>query len=215
MVLVAVELFAMNTLCVWSGLGSWPGASVSRLIKSLCVSTSVWSQMVASSLAALCGPTTSTEVVLSSTFVTFLAKCWTISWWMWCTAFAAYSTWSTFGSVDCVAFLELEGLYLINCSSYHSSTIGLVPVEVLDCHLVFFCVLEECFICDILSLLFGPNPFLTSKCLVAWKSNSVLHTSFSASLVYWHLLTMFLMCWSNWSVDSCSLCLMSLYISSM
>ena len=54
--------------------------------------------------------------------------------------------------------------------------------------------------------------FLTSKCFVVWKSNSVLCTIFSASVWYWHLSTMSLIHWSSWSVDLCSLCLMSLYI---
>ena len=64
-------------------------------------------------------------------------------------------------------------------------------------------------------LFFDQTHFLTSKCFVAWKSNSVLCTIFSSLVWCWHHLTMSFMHWSSWSVVSCSPCLMSLYISSM
>ena len=50
--------------------------------------------------------------------------------------------------------------------------------------------------------------FFTSKCLVVWNNNSVLHTSFSASM-YWHFSTRFFICWSSLSIDSSSPCLIS------
>ena len=56
--------------------------------------------------------------------------------------------------------------------------------------------------------------FFTLKCLVAWNNNSVLLTSFSAS-VYWHFSTRFFIHWSSLSIDSSSPCLISLYISSI
>ena len=64
-------------------------------------------------------------------------------------------------------------------------------------------------------LFFNLTHFLTSECFVAWKSNSVLHTVFSALVWYWHLSTISLIHLLRWSVDSCSPCLMSLYISLM
>ena len=63
-------------------------------------------------------------------------------------------------------------------------------------------------------LFFDLIHFFTLKCLVTWNRSSVLHTSFS-SVMYWHLSTRFLICWSSWSVDSLSPCFISLYISSM
>ena len=63
-------------------------------------------------------------------------------------------------------------------------------------------------------LFFDQTHFFTSKCLVAWNNNSVLCTSFSASM-YWHFLTRFFIHWSSLSINSSSPCLMSLYISSI
>ena len=62
---------------------------------------------------------------------------------------------------------------------------------------------------------FDQTHVFTSKCFVAWKNNSVLGSSLFASVVYWHLLTRFLIRWFSWSVNSCSPCLMSMYILSM
>ena len=145
-------------------------------------------------------------------------KYWTFSWLVWCAALAACFTWAFSYSVAvaCVAFLVFEGSDFINCWCYHGSTIELVSVEVLYCHFVLFgmCWRSDSYVTSSL-FFFDLTHFLTLKCLVTWKSNSVLHTSFSASLLYWHLSTMFLVHWSKWSVDSCSHCLMSLYILSM
>ena len=61
---------------------------------------------------------------------------------------------------------------------------------------------------------FDLTHFLTSKCFIAWNSSSVPHTIFSGMVCYWHHSTKSLICWSSWSIDSCSPCL-SLYISLM
>ena len=57
---------------------------------------------------------------------------------------------------------------------------------------------------------FDLTHFSTSKCLVTWKSNSVLCTIFLASTWYWYLSSRSLMHLSNWSVFACSPCLMLL-----
>ena len=68
--------------------------------------------------------------------------------------------------------------------------------------------------CPLSSSLIWPI-FWLQNVLLHDKGNSILCTIFSASVGYWHLSTRSLMHWSNWSVDLCSPCLMSLYISSM
>ena len=145
----------------------------------------------------------------------FFAPCWAFSWWVRHAPFTACLTWATLGSVA-ITFPELECLDLIYGCCCCNSTVGFVSVEVFYCHLMLLGMLEEglnmwCPLSSSSDL----THFLTSKCFVAWKSNSVLHTIFSASVWYWHLSTRSLMHWSNWSVDSCSPCLMSLYISLM
>ena len=90
-----------------------------------------------------------------------------------------------------------------------SSTVDAITVPPLDlCLLKSFTVILCSFVCwrsdsYVTSSLFffDLTHFLTSKCLVTWKSNSVLHTNFSASVLYWHLSTRFLIqlvqliCW--------------------
>ena len=91
-----------------------------------------------------------------------------------CTTSAACLTWATLGSMA-ITFLEFEGLNLINGCCCSNSTIGLVLVDVFYCHLVLLGMLEEGLICDMSSLfIFNLTHFFTSKCFVAWKSNSVL-----------------------------------------
>ena len=204
----------MGTSGVGSASGSWLGPSGPTPRASCCAPAMRWSLAVLGAL--LLQPTTCTKMVFISTLMTLLAPCWAFSWWMRCAAFTACLTLSTLkiGSVA-IAFPELEGLDLIYGCCCHNSTIGFVSVEVFHHHLMLLGMLEEGLIHYVLSFLFKSDPFLTSKCFIAWKSNSVLHTAFSASVWYWHLLTRSLICWSNWSVDSCSPCLMLLYISSM
>ena len=119
--------------------------------------------------------------------------------------------------------LALWPLPFLNLNVLISSMVVAVAIPPLDlCWLKSFTVISCSLACwrrawYMMSSFFFFNltHFLTSKCFVAWKSNSVLHTIFSASVWYWHLSTRSLMHWSNWSVDSCSPCLMSLYISLM
>ena len=160
------------------------------------------------------GPTIHTEIIFISTPVTIFAPFWAFSWWVRLFTFATCLTWATLGFVA-VTFLEVEVLDLINGCCCGNSATGLVLVEVFYCHLMLLGMLEEGLICNVLSLFLWSDPFLTSKCFVAWKRNSVLCTIFSSSVLYWHLSTRSLMHWSNCSVDSCSPCLISLYISSM
>ena len=97
-----------------------------------------------------------------------------------CAAFAAYFTWATLCLVA-ITIPVFEGTYFINnhCCC-HNSSIWLVLVEVFHSHFVLLGMLEEGCICDVLCLLFfNLTHFLTSKCFIAWNSNSVLHVPFS------------------------------------
>ena len=89
-------------------------------------------------------------MIFISALVTILAPCSAFSWQVRLSVFATCLTQATLGSVA-ITFLEFIGLCLINGCYCGNSTIGIVSVEVFDCHLMLLGILEKGFVCDLLS----------------------------------------------------------------
>ena len=211
MVLKWVQLYTMDTLGVESASGSWLGPSGPTLE---CLIVLLPQGVSCCPGGPFCFDLQHVLKCFLFPLMTFLAPCWAFSRWMRHAAFTACLTWATLGSVA-IAFPELEGLDLVYGWWFYNSTIGFVSVESLTVILCSLACWRRAWYVMSSLLFFSLTHFLTSKCFVAWRSNSVLHTIFSASVWYWNFSTRSLICWSNWSVDSCSPCLMSLYNSSM
>ena len=161
-----------------------------------------------------------TEMILKTAFVAFFAKCWTVFVWVHCvalaTCFAVFTTWTTSSmwAAGSCAFLTVHLKVLITsivvgCVIPQFDLWQLKSFTIISCSLAYW---SRAWYVMSPHHFFDLTHFFTSKCLVAWKRSSVLHTSF-LSVEYWHLLTGFLIHWSSWSVDSLSPCFISLYIS--
>ena len=168
----------MGTSGVGSASGSWLGLSGPTFRASHGASAMGWSLAVPGAL--FLWPITCTKMAFISKFMTFLAPCWAFSQWMRCTAFVACLAWATLGSVA-IAFHKLECLDLIYGCCCCNSTIGFLWLKPF---IVILCSLAQYVAWYVTSSLFFFNltHFLTSKCFVTWKSNSVLHTFFSTSV---------------------------------
>ena len=156
----------------------------------------------------LFGSATRTKMVLNTTFMTLFTESWAFLVHMWCPAFIA-----GFG-ITLPSDITLTSLTIFICSGFiycchmGNSTIRLMPIKAFNGHFVFLGInWSRAVYVTSSHRFFERTHFFTSKCFVAWNSNSVWWTMASFNNIFIH--------WSNWSVVLLSPCLMLLYISSM
>ena len=107
-------------------------------------------------------PTTCTEMVLITTFMTFLAPHWALTSQVGLGTLAACLTRATFTFVAIVV-PGFEGLDLVNGGCHCYSTTNLVPIEVFHHAFMLLGMFKELFICDSFSFLLLPYLFLDLK----------------------------------------------------